>query len=96
MGYYQGRIIELSQRQSELFDYLKNLEKEDLPNSPNAFSHWQRYQEGILYCSGGWGEQPKWYTEDMHYIGLKMELEEIPSLLIKYQATISEIIKADK
>lgn len=81
----------LDVRADELVSYLKELETGGMPNNPLSWGHWQRYQSGILYTAGGWSEQPKWYCEDMNYIGLKMELAEIPYRLAKYQDIISDI-----
>lgn len=84
-------MLILNQRGDELVTYIQELEADGLPNNPLSYAHWQRYQNGILYTAGGWSEQPAWYTEDMSYINLKMELAEIPYRLAKYQGYISDI-----
>jgi hypothetical protein len=78
----------------EIGDYLRTIgDGIPLPHSRNSLSLWHKLQDGILYQAGGWYDQPSWYTDDMGYIDLLVEYEEIPYKIkdcIKQLETISK------
>lgn len=86
------RIIELSQRQVDLFESIQGLERDGLPHDPHCFSHYRRY-ENASYTYQQWVQEPDWFADDMLYVGLVLELEEIPLLLSKYQSIVSDVTR---
>lgn len=91
MGYYQLRGIELSEREDELIIAIQELERDGLPHNPHSFAHYRRYEDKS-YSYQEWMQEPDWFADDMLYISLIIELEEIPRLIAKYEAIVSDII----